>query len=219
MEAYIMPGLIVLATIVAVIALAANYKAGGSSADQIRGLIEQALLAKQSSDFEQSQMLYERALSLIDDMRVVDETLLSECLVNYATVLDRLGKRGQSEQHRKRLLAIWNTALESGNEDLLTEVDYLCINAEFGSQTALVASYYERLLALREKTKPHTGDIFINTVVIYSRLMRSLGEKDIAEDLEAHAEKLRQGIDSMASSQSKEHEQINQDNENNQETG
>lgn len=193
MEAFIMPILIVIVTVVAIVALMANNKAGGSSHGQISGLIEQAMLAKQSSDFEQSAMLYSRALDLIDNMKSIDESLLSECLVTYSTVLDRQGKRKESEIHRNRLLSIWNNALASGNEDLLSEVDYLCINAEFGAQTIDVANYYERLLALREKTKPQSGDVFINTVVIYSRLMRSLGETQIADDLEAHADGLRQG--------------------------
>ena len=88
---------------------------------------------------------------------------------------------------------MWNRALEEGNSTLCVEIDYLCTNAEFGAQTQEVANYYERLLALREKTHSANSAVFINTVVIYARLMRTLGETDIAQDLEAHAQSLREG--------------------------
>ena len=193
MEAYIMPALIAIVTLVAVLALAANARASEPAHSQIAGLLQSASLARGSGDHGQSAMLYERALGLIDSMKKVDESLLSECLVNYSDVLDKSGERRKAEEHRKRLLAIWNSALASGDADLMTEVDYLCANATFGAQTADVANYYERLLAAREKTHSPNSEVFINTVVIYARLMRSLGEKAIADQLEQHAENLRAG--------------------------
>lgn len=188
-----MPALILVVTVLAVAAMALNSKGGDASQTQISGLLQSASLARNSGDYEQAAMLYERALSLIESARRVDESLLSECLVNFADVLDKAGERAKAEGHRKRLLAIWNNALDSGNSELMTEVDYLCSNATFGAQTKDVADYYERLLAAREKTHAPGSDVFINTVVIYARLMRALGEKEIASDLEAHAENLRKG--------------------------
>lgn len=193
MEAYIMPALIAIVTIVAVVALAANARASDPAHSQIANLLQSASLARGSADHGQAAILYARALSLIDSMRKTDESLLSECLVNYSDVLDKTGERHKAEEHRKRLLAIWNNALASGDADLMTEVDYLCANATFGAQTADVANYYERLLAAREKTHSPNSEVFINTVVIYARLMRSLGEKDIADQLEQHAANLRAG--------------------------
>lgn len=200
MEAYIMPALIVFVTVVAVAALVLNSRAGDASQTQISGILQSASLARSSADYEQSNMLYERALNLIESARVVDESMLSECLVNYSDSLDKSGQRAKAEESRKRLLAIWNNALDTGNSELMTEVDYLCSNATFGAQTREVADYYERLLAAREKTHSPNSDVFINTVVIYARLMRTLGEKEIADDLEAHADNLRKGGDNVISS-------------------
>lgn len=193
LQPFLLPALIIIMFILAFFFWKKDYAAGGSSDTQIAGLIESAALARNNSDWQQASMLYSRALDLIDNMRTIDESRLSECLVHYSTVLDRSGERQEAEKQRKRLISIWNGALDRGDSDLMTEVDYLCTNAEFGAQTMDVANYYERLLAAREKTHSPNSDVFINTVVIYARLMRTLGEKQIADDLEAHAQNLRDG--------------------------
>ena len=213
LQPFLLPALILIVFIVTILALKSNYEAGGSSRTQITGLIESAALAKNSSDWEQASMLYSRALDLIDNMRSLDESLLSECLVNYATALDRSGKRLEAESQRKRLIDIWMKGLERGDSDLMTEVDYLCTNAEFGAQTMDVANYYEKLLAAREKTHSPNSDTFINTVVIYSRLMRTLGENEIADKLQDHADNLRKGGSNLINSKPALEKRIKQPHE------
>ncbi|MGE0263444.1 MAG: tetratricopeptide repeat protein [Candidatus Obscuribacterales bacterium] len=180
-------------TLLAIIFWQANSRQGSVSPAQIQSSLSGAALARKNGDHEQAVMLYERALSLIEGQSPVDKSYLSACLVSYAESLDRTGSIKEARDVRTRLMSLWNSALEEKDIDLMTEVDYLCTSAEFGSATRDVADYYERLLAFREKAYSHKSDIFINTVVIYAGLMRRLGEKEIADDLEAHAEKLRKG--------------------------
>jgi len=180
-------------TLLAIILWQANARQGSASPAQIQSSLASAALARKSGDHEQAIMLYERALALIEAQSTVDKSYLSACLVSYAESLDRTGKIKEARDVRSRLMSLWNSALEDKDIELMTEVDYLCTSADFGSATSDVANYYERLLAFREKAYSHKSDIFINTVVIYAGLMRRLGEKEIADDLEAHAEKLRKG--------------------------
>lgn len=182
-----------LLTVVTVYLFVVNSRQQVVSASQIQSSLSAAALAKQSSDFAQAIMLYERARDLIESGKPVDRSLLSACLVSYGVCLERTGQSKEARDVRSRLIDIWNQALQERDTQLMTEIDYLCSNAEFGSATIEVAQYYERVLAFRETAFSHSSDIFINTVVIYANLMRRLGEKDIADDLERHAEQLRKG--------------------------
>lgn len=171
---------------------------GGSSAGKLEqarlnGILSSAALAKSGADWSQALFLYEQAISVIDGERETDESLLIGALQNAAECQERIGKFTEAKELRTRLLSIFESALNNARADFLTDIDYLCSTADFGASTVDVADFYERLLAFREKTLPQTHSDFINTVVIYSRLMRRLGEKEIADDLEAHAEQLRSG--------------------------
>lgn len=184
---------LVVLTLLAVGLVLMNSRGGKTSGAQVQGLMSSAAQAKSRGDHTQAEMLYQRAVAELDSDRNPDESLLSTALNGQADALERIGQRAQAEQCRNRMLSIFQSALDNRRADFLVDIDYLCSNAEFGSSTAQVAAFYEKLLAYREKTTSPNSDEFINTVVIYSRLMRTLGEKQIADDLDAHAEKLRGG--------------------------
>ena len=152
-----------------------------------------AHIARQRGDHEQAEMLYKRAIETIDSSSDKEESLLCSALNGRAESLDRVGKRAEAEQLRTRMVSIFQSAIDKRRDEFLMDIDYLCTNAEFGSSTSEVANFYEKLLAYREKTVPQTSDVFINTVTIYSRLLRTLGEQSMADELDAHAAKLRQG--------------------------
>lgn len=155
--------------------------------------LSDAHIARQRGDHEQAEILYKRAIETIDSGAEKDESLLCTALNGRAESLERVGKRSEAEQLRTRMVSIFQSAIDKRRDEFLMDIDYLCTNAEFGSSTSEVANFYERLLAYREKTVPQTSDVFINTVTIYSRLLRSLGEQSMADELDAHAAKLRQG--------------------------
>ena len=92
MEAYLMPALILVVTVLAVAAMALNSKGGDASQTQISGLLQSASLARNSGDYEQAAMLYgdQNYLGMkhnIDDLRnelprlsrEVENNLLQEC--------------------------------------------------------------------------------------------------------------------------------------------
>lgn len=155
--------------------------------------LSDAHIARQRGDHEQAEILYKRAIETIESGSEKDESLLCTALNGRAESLERVGKRSEAEQLRTRMVSIFQSAIDKRRDEFLMDIDYLCTNAEFGSSTSEVANFYERLLAYREKTVPQTSDVFINTVTIYSRLLRSLGEQSMADELDAHAAKLRQG--------------------------
>lgn len=193
---YIYGAVFVFLTLLALLLMYLNK--GGSSAgrlDQARinGILSSAALAKGRQDWSQALLLYEQAIGVIDGEKVTDESLLIGALQSAAECYERLGKITEAKEQRTRLLSIFESALNNSRTDFLTDIDYLCSTADFGVSTVDVANFYERLLAFREKTLAPTHSDFINTIVIYSRLMRKLGEKEIADDLEAHAEQLRSG--------------------------
>lgn len=193
---YIYGAVFVVLTLLALLLMYLNK--GGSSAGRleqarINGILSSAALAKGRQDWPQALLLYEQAVSVIDADKEADESLLIGALQSAAECQEKLGKFNEAKQYRTRLLAIFESALNNARTDFLTDIDYLCSTADFGNSTVDVANFYERLLAFREKTLPQTHSDFINTIVIYSRLMRRLGEKEIADDLEAHAEQLRSG--------------------------
>lgn len=197
---------------------------GGSSAGKLEqarlnGILSSAALAKSGADWSQALFLYEQAISVIDGERETDESLLIGALQNAAECQERIGKFTEAKELRTRLLSIFESALNNARTDFLTDIDYLCSTADFGASTVDVADFYERLLAFREKTLPQTHSDFINTVVIYSRLMRRLGEKEIADDLEAHAEQLRSGGSAKINVNSPGHSKVVADSNESLESG
>jgi tetratricopeptide (TPR) repeat protein len=154
--------------------------------------LSDAHIARQHGDHEQAEMLYKHAIDTIDSASEKDDSLLCTALNGRAESLERIGKRHEAEQLRARMVSIFQNAIDKRRDDFLMDIDYLCTNAEFGSSTSEVANFYEKLLAYREKTVPQTSDVFINTVTIYSKLLRTLGENTMADELDAHATKLRQ---------------------------
>jgi hypothetical protein len=180
-------------TLSVVVLLKLNSPARGSDDQKIQGMLASAALAKRNGDHQQSAMLYEQAIGSLDAAHKTDEALLCTALAGRAESLERLGERKASQQLIGRVISIWQSALAAGRVDFLTDVDYLATNADFGSSTAEVARFYETVLAYREKRVPPHSSEFINTVVIYAKLNRTLGETALAEQLEQHAEKLRHG--------------------------
>lgn len=170
-----------------------------SAEKEIRSVLERAALLKSGGDLDQSEVLYERVLSLLDARSKPDEALVCGTLQALAEVEEKSGKVREAREHRSRMIGLWREALSNGREDFLIEIDLMCLNAEFGASTRDVADYYEKLLAHREKTANPNSPVFVNTVVIYSRLLRRLGEDQLADDLEHHAEKLRRGGDNRIS--------------------
>lgn len=183
----------VVLTLSVVVLLKLNSPGKAGDDPKIQGVLASAALAKRSGDHEQAAMLYERAISELDAAHKTDEALLCTALVGRAESLERLGKRKDAQQLVGRVVSIWQSALAAGRADFLTDVDYLAMNGDFGSSTADIARFYETVLAFREKRFPPHSAEFINTVVIYAKLNRTLGETALAEQLEQHAEKLRQG--------------------------
>lgn len=193
---YIYGAVFVVLTLLALLLMYLNK--GGSSAGRleqarINGILSSAALAKSRQDWSQALFLYEQAIGVIDGEKETDEALLIGALQSAAECYEKLAKFTEAKQQRTRLISIFESALNNSRIDFLTDIDYLCSTADFGNSTVDVANFYEKLLAFREKTLAPTDSDFINTIVIYSRLMRKLGEKEIADDLEAHAEQLRSG--------------------------
>lgn len=183
----------VVLTVSVLVLLKLNSPEKHSDDAKIQSLLASASLAKRNGDHEQSAMLFDRSISELDSANKTDEALLCTALVGRAESLERLGKRKDAQQLIGRVLSIWQSALNAGRVDFLTDVDYLCSNGDFGSSTVDVARFYETVLAFREKRLPPQNPEFINTIVIYAKLNRVLGENDLAQQLENHAEKLRHG--------------------------
>jgi len=182
----------VIIVIVILLLVQSNSKGSGSSDSKAQSSLESAALAKRKGDHEQAALLYEHAVSQLSSPDS-DPALLSSALAGQAECMERLGKRTESERLRTQMVQLWQSGLDKGKTSFLTDIDYQCMDADFGTSTRDVAEFYEKLLAYREKTAPQKSDEFINTVVIYSRLMRKLGETEIADQLEEHAKKLRKG--------------------------
>ncbi|MBX3073937.1 tetratricopeptide repeat protein [Candidatus Obscuribacterales bacterium] len=184
---------IVLALVLVVVVCLLLFSRRKIDTAALQRQLSDAHIARQRGDHEQAEILYRRAIETIDSVSDKDESLLCAALNGRAESLERIGKRPEAEQLRARMVSIFQDAIEKRRDDFLMDIDYLCTNAEFGSSTSEVANFYEKLLAYREKTVPQTSDVFINTVSIYSRLLRTLGENSMADELDAHAVKLRQG--------------------------
>ncbi len=160
---------------------------------EVRSMIESALLSKRNGDLSQAEVQYGRALSLLESASDVDQALLCCTLKGMAEIVEKSGKISEAKAYRERMVEIWNRALNQRQDDFLIEIDFMCLESEFGASTKEVADYYEKLLAYREKTTDPKSSVFNNTIIIYSRLMRRLGEDEIADQLEEHAKGLQEG--------------------------
>lgn len=184
---------LIILSLLALMLLNKNRSAGVSNPTQIQSLLSSAQLAKTRGDVENARMLYESAVSQLESSYKPDESLLCTSLEHLAELYERNGDWNRARELRGRMLSIFESALSKERVDFFTDIDYLCTHADFGVSTRDVATFYEKLLAYREKKLPPRSTEFINTIVIYAKLMRALGEKQVADDLEQHAEKLRKG--------------------------
>lgn len=184
---------VVLSILVVVLMRANSGGGGGAGISQARSFLGSAQTAKSKGDAEQAIMQCERAVELIDRERKPDEALLSSCLSTLAECMERVGRQQDAKAVRKRMISVWESALNARRMAFFTDIDYMCTTADFGGSTRDVADFYEKLLGVREKTTQPNSSEFTNTVMIYSRLLRALGENQTADDLEKHANKLRRG--------------------------
>ncbi len=163
----------------------------GSSEKEVDQVLSSGLLYKSKGDHVQAEVYFEQVLSNLDKVVNPDMARLSSCLVNLAEVQEQLGKPQDAKRTRQQALDAWNHVLEQGRLDQLIDIDYACLSANFGPSTKEFADFYERVLAFREKALPPGHSDFINTIVIYSRLLRQLGENEVADQLDAKAQELR----------------------------
>ena len=180
-------------TVAAVVLVMQNSRAGSKDDSKVQSLLSTAAVAKSRGDLAQAAMLYEIAIAVLDASEKTDESLLCTTLVGQAECLEKSGKWNEAKALRNRLIAIWQSALDARRIEFFTDIDYLCSNGDFGASTQEIAQFYEKLLAYREKNVSQYSPEFINTIVIYAKLMRTLGEKRTADSLEQHAQKLRKG--------------------------
>lgn len=176
--------------LLAVAVLLMKASAGNSQKD-VDQTLSSGLLCKSKGDYIQAEVYLEQALSNMEKVVNPDIARLSSCLVNLAECQEQLGKGAEAKQTRQMALDAWNYVLEQGRLDQLIDIDYACLSAHFGPSTKDFADFYERVLAFREKALPAKHSDFINTIVIYARLLRILGEKEIADQLDAKAADLR----------------------------
>lgn len=163
----------------------------GQPEKDVDQVLSSGLLFKSKGDHVQAEVYLEQVLSNLEKVVNPDMARLSSCLVNLAECQEQLGKPADAKNTRMIALDAWNHVLEQGRLDQLIDIDYACLSASFGASTKEFADFYERVLAFRETALPPGHTDFINTIVIYSRLLRQLGEKEIADQLDAKADELR----------------------------
>ncbi len=163
----------------------------GNSRKDVDQTLSSGLLCKSKGDHVQAEIYLEQVLSNLDNVTNPDMARLSSCLVNLAECQEQLGKAAEAKQTRQMALDAWNHVLQQGRLDQLIDIDYACLSAHFGPSTKEFADFYERVLAFREKALPPGHSDFINTIVIYAKLLRTLGETEVADQLDAKAAEMR----------------------------
>jgi hypothetical protein len=174
----------------------ARYNKSGVQFDESKAdsMLEQAHQAKQKGEHEHQEYLLKKLAELYETGGGGDFSKRSSCFVHLSDCLARQGKPAEARQYMDKLLAYWRTILKQNNPDRFIDVDYFIATADFGSATNEIAEYYAEVIERKKQMFGPIHDEVANSMVLHSRLLAKLGEKTQAEELETHANEMREQL-------------------------
>jgi len=168
------------------------YFRGGKKADHALAhqLVGEALEEKRKGNIDHMQYLLQNALGQFESGAVDDMSKYSTCIVNLAESYTRTGKFDQARELYKRMLAKWETALNTRDQTSLLEIDYFASTADFGSGISDVANFYRKVVAVKKQMFGLNHKEVANSMILCSRLLAKAGERAEAQQMEAEANEL-----------------------------
>jgi pentatricopeptide repeat protein len=154
-------------------------------------LVSEALEEKRKGSTDHMQYLLERALQQFESGAVDDMSKYSTCIVNLADCYTKTGKFDQARELYKRMLARWQTVINSRDQARLLDIDYFAATADFGSGIADVANFYRRIIEAKKQIFGANHPEVANSMILCSRLLAKAGERAEAQKLETEANQLR----------------------------
>jgi tetratricopeptide (TPR) repeat protein len=177
-----------LAIIGTVIAIVIMRKGGsGSRKSEIEGLMSSALFAKQSGSTDEAQGYLERSKMLLEQPCNRDDSKLASVYIHIAEIYDRTQKYQEARTARENLINLWTKQLESGDQCAIIDIEYALTNNSFGPGTPLVCEFYNKVVAIKERSLGEKHPDVANSYLIKAKLLRVLGEKEQAEFAEQRA--------------------------------
>ncbi|HEY9773856.1 MAG TPA: tetratricopeptide repeat protein [Planktothrix sp.] len=159
--------------------------------------LQQAHAARQRGEHDQQEYLLKKALEMYESGVATDCTKRSSAMVHLADVLSRRGNPTEARKVTEKLLAYWQSIVDRGDADRLTDIDYFVATADFGAATYEVCEFYGKLVERKKQLFGNIHDEVANSMVLHSRLMLKLGEKQKAADIEAMANEMRAQLGTM----------------------
>lgn len=171
-----------------VIAIAIMRKGGsGSRKTEIEGLMSSALFAQQAGSTAEAQGYLERSQMLLEQPCNRDDAKLASVYIHIAEIYDRTQKYQEARTARENLIKLWTKQLETGDQCAIIDIEYALTNNSFGPGTPLVSEFYDKVITLKERTLGEKHPEVANAYLIRAKLLRVLGEKELAEIAEQHA--------------------------------
>jgi len=184
----VIAGIAVGATIIALIAMRKGKK---SYTAEIEGLLSSALLEQQASKFEEALQNYDRARILLEYPENRDDAKLASCYIHLAELYEKTGNFAGAKEFHEKLIRLWEKQLKNLDETTLIDIDFALTHSEFGSGTAQVIDFYDKVVAVKERRFGEKSNEVADSYLIMARLLRVVGEKQNAELVEAKAAEIR----------------------------
>lgn len=187
---------IVGATAVASVVLLIVWSKGGSAAaDAMKTdqYLQTAHLEKQKGNWAIAESYLERALQVFEmDPVPKDFTKHSSCIVHLADCYAHQAKHKEMREMYQKLHSFWRDQIERGDDSTLMDIDYFVATADFGSATQDIADLYKDVLDIKTRRFPPGHTEITNGMLLYSKLLAKLGDREQAERLETEARAIQQ---------------------------
>ena len=167
--------------------VALSMKMKGGDITRANSFLTNGLLLKQQSDYVQAEQVLEAAFKIFNNVEPPDYAHHASCAVALASCYERTGKFKEVDEVYRTLLSIWEKQLRQGTDGLV-DIDYAVSTSRFGRGTPMVADFYRKVLKRKEAAFGRKHSEYLNSVRILSNLLRDLGYKEEADDLERSAQ-------------------------------
>ncbi|HEY9786637.1 MAG TPA: hypothetical protein V6D17_14645, partial [Candidatus Obscuribacterales bacterium] len=132
-----------------------------------------------------------------------DTARMASCLIHLAECYERQQQMKEAKDCRDKLIALWRQALAVPTPATFIDIDYALSTNEFGSGLHQITEFYERVVEQKEQMFGQTNKDVANSLLIYARLLRKLGEKEVADAAEARAHEIHEKIRLLEDAQKK----------------
>jgi tetratricopeptide (TPR) repeat protein len=156
-----------------------------------------ASLLEGQKQYDEAERLYRRALALLERRHGPEHLAIAATLNNLAAIRQARGNAVEAEALYRQALVIKEKLLPADHPDLAVGLNNLAVLYKSRREYARARSAYEQALAVFERAlgpeHPSVGVCLEN----YAQLLRRLGRRSEATELEARAERIRARLDRL----------------------